>query len=314
MQSAYRKNSHRQGGSIWGHLAFLISVVFLSLLAVPASATTLERVKSTGKLVLGYRTDARPFSFGDGSAPPMGYSIALCEKIADAVKADLNMPQLTVEWVPVTPDDRFEAIVQGKIDLLCGSATVTLDRRKLVSFSIPIDPAGIAAMLSASAPSALQDVLLGKPPSGPIWRGSPAQILESKTFAVVNDTRAETWLQDRLKDFQLTATVLPVDSYEAGLQSLLDGTSQVFFGDRPILAEVAAASQNASNVIILGRLFTSDPIALALARDNDDFRLIVDRTLSQIYPTKEFRELYTKWFGEPDEGVITFFRQAALPE
>lgn len=314
MQSAYRKSWRRQGGSIWGHLAFLISVVFLSLLALPASAATLDRVKAAGKLVLGYRTDARPFSFGDGSAPPMGYSIALCERIADAVKTDLGLPQLTVEWVPVTADERFEAIMQGKIDLLCGSATVTLERRKLVSFSIPIDPAGIAAMLSASSPKALQDVLLGKPPSGPIWRGSPAQILENKTFTVVNGTTAETWLQSRLKDFQLTATVMPVDSYEAGVQSLLDGTSQVFFGDRPILAEVASASGHASDVVILSRLFTSEPIALAMARNDDDFRLIVDRTLSQIYKTKEFRDLYTKWFGEPDEGVITFFRQSALPD
>jgi len=45
----------------------------------------------------------------------------------------------------------------------------------------------------------------------------------------------------------------------------------------------------------------------ALARDDDDFRLLVDRALSQLYPTNGFRDLYKKWIGDFDQATQTFF-------
>ena len=244
----------------------------------------------------------------------MGYSIALCQKVADEVKAELALPELAIEWVPVAVDDRFVAVEQGKVDMLCSADVVTLERRKQVSFSIPIYPAGIAAMLRADSPRPLQDVLSGRPPSGPLWRASPAQILVDKTFSVVTGTRAESWLSGRLNDFQLSAKVVPVESYEAGTSRVLEGTTDVFFGDRQILMEAAAESESGSDLVVLERLFTSEPIALTVPKNDDDFRLIVDRSLSRQFASKEFRDLYGKWFGAPDEAVTTFFQQSALPE
>ena len=314
MQSAQVKAARRLGVSALGFLTVVIAAGLLLLDTNPASAATLDRIREAGKLMVGYRADARPFSFGDGSAAPTGYSVALCQKVAEEVKTELGIADLTVEWLPVTLDDRLAAFQQGKIDLLCSADTVTLERRKEVSFSIPIYPAGIAAMLRADSPPQLQDILSGRPPSGPIWRGSPAQILEDKTFSVVSGTRAESWLSGRLNDFQLTATVVPVESYEAGAARVLEGTTDVFFGDRPILTEAAAASESGSDLIVLERLFTSEPIALTVPKNDDDFRLVVDRSLSRYFQSDEFRDLYAKWFGAPDEAVLTFFRQSALPD
>ena len=175
-------------------------------------------------------------------------------------------------------------------------------------------PSGTAALLRADAPAPLQDVLAGRPQSGPIWRGSPARILEAKTFSAVAGTTAESWLNGRLKDFQLDAKVVPVDSYAAGIARVLDHSSDVFFGDRPILADAAAVGSSAGEVVVLDKLFTYEPIALPLARNDDDFRLAVDRALSQFFRSDEFREVYRKWFGAPDEGALAFFRQTAIPE
>jgi polar amino acid transport system substrate-binding protein len=169
-------------------------------------------------------------------------------------------------------------------------------------------------MLRADAPKALQDVLLGRPASGPIWRASPARILGDKTFTVASGTFAESWLLDRLNDFQLSAKIVPVESYEDGTLRVLDGTANVFFGERSILVEAAAQSESGSDLIVLERLFTSEPMALALSKNDDDFRLVVDKSLSRQFASKEFRDLYGKWFGAPDEAVQTFFRQNALPE
>jgi polar amino acid transport system substrate-binding protein len=293
-------------------LAILFGLPLLQ--ATPASAATLDKVRAASKLTLGYREDARPFSFKDGSGTPTGYSIALCQQVADEVKAELGGGDLTVEWAPVTLDGRFDAVSQGKVDLLCASDTVTLERRKQVSFSIPVFPSGIAAVLRSDAPRALQDVLASRPPSGPIWRASPALVLEDKTFSVVKGTTGESWLSGRIDDFQLPTKVVPVDSYDAGIKAVLDGGANVFFGDRPILMDAAAQSASSGDLVVLDKQFTFEPIALALPRNDDDFRLVVDRALSRYFTSDAFLDTYVKWFGTPDAAEVMFFRQSALPK
>jgi polar amino acid transport system substrate-binding protein len=160
----------------------------------------------------------------------------------------------------------------------------------------------------------LQDVLAGRPPTGPIWRGSPARVLEKKTFSVVKGTTSENWLSGRLQHFQLDASVIPVENYDSGIQEVVSGDADVFFGDRSILLDAAAESGSASELTVIDRLFTEDPLAFALQRNDDDFRLVVDRTLSGIFASGEFRDEYMKWFGPPDDEALAFFRLSALPE
>ena len=296
-----------------------IAVLATSLLpfadAAPAAAAgTLDRIRQAGKIELGFRADARPFSYKDESGKAVGYSVALCETIADDVKTELGLPSLTVDWVPVTLEDRFQAVQQGKVDLLCGADTATLTRRKDVSFSIPIFPSGIGAILRADASVQLREFLAGRPSSGPIWRGSPARILEKKTFSAVGGTTSASWLEKQRVKFQIDATVVDVDSYVAGIQRVLDRSSDVFFGDRPILYDAAAGSPSAGDLIVLDRLFTYEPLALALARDDEDFRLVVDRSLSGLFKSGAFKDVYVKWFGEPDDSAAIFFGLSALPE
>jgi putrescine:ornithine antiporter len=291
-------------------VALIVTAVLPLVMANPADAASLDRIREAGKLTLGYRVDARPFSYQDASGQPTGYSVALCQGVAEEIKTELGLAEMTVDWIPVTVSDSFGMVAEGKVDLLCGAAR-TLTRREQVSFSIPIFAGGIGAILRTQGTAPLQDVLLGRPPSGPIWRASPARILESKTFSVVKGSSAESWLSERLDNFQLTANVVPVENYDAGVEGVLNGDSNVFFGERSILLETAAER---SGLTVLDRLFTDEPIALAIERNDDDFRLVVDRALSRIFRSEDFRDLYAKWFGAPDASVTTFFRQSALPE
>jgi len=301
-----------------GAKAMAAAVVFalgaLLLAPQPAEAQTLDAVKNAGKIRFGYRADARPFSYKDESGSAAGYSVGLCQKVADGLKAELKLPALAVEWVPVTLEGRFADVAQGKVDLLCGADSVTLARRAEVSFSIPVYPGGIGALVRADAPSGLRDILERRPPSRPLWRGTPAQVLQAQTFSVVGNTTSATWLAERLDTFQLTAKVVPVDSYAAGIEGLLAGKANVFFGDRAILLDAAARSPSAGDLSVLDRHFTSEPIALALRRGDEDFRLAVDRSLSRLFRSDEIVPLYAKWFGKPDREGRDFFRLAALPE
>ena len=297
-----------------GTLALIAALVLLLAGASAASAGTLDRVRQAGKLTLGYRTDARPFSYMDDSGRAIGYSIALCQKIADRVKTELKMPTLAVAWVPVTLDGRFRALQEGKIDLLCGADSETLSRRKDVSFSVSTFPAGIGAVLRASGSLPLRFALSGNRLSRPIWRGDPARtLLEKATYSALGATTSEAMLKRQLRELDLDATLVPVESYQAGIERLLARKTDVLFGDRQILVEAVAQSPSRSDLVVLDQWFSYETEALALARD-DDFRLVVDRTLSEFYKTKEFSDEYTKWFGKLNPATRAFFMTVALPE
>jgi len=295
-------------------VSLIAALIALAAFAGPVSAAgTLDKIRQSGKIALGYRAEAQPFSYRDDQGNPAGYSVALCQAIADGLKTDLGLANLSIEWVPVTIDDRFSAVQQGKVDLLCSAETETLSQRKEVSFSLPVYPSGIGALLAADTPPELQEILeRGSPPTKPIWRGSPARtLLEAQTFSVVANTRAVDWLRERADAFDIDAKIVPVDSYDAGVQRLLDGTSDVLFGEATLLA-AAKRSPGARDLTLLDRRFTNEPIALVLARGDEDFRLAVDQKLSQIMRSDSFRSLYSRWFGEFDQSTARFFRNTIL--
>jgi len=309
---------HTRTQGFQGHRLSIASLAFaflgLGLLAHAAPASTLDRIREAGKLTLGYRVDARPLSYQDESGKPAGYSIALCERIAEEVKAELGLSTLTVDWVPVAGEDRFQAVQQGKLDLLCGTDDATLGRRKEVGFSIPIYLAGMGAVLRDDAPRGLKNVLEGRRRFLQIWRASPAEILEKQTFSVVAGSRGEQWLNSRREKFQIDARVVPVESYEAGVQAVLDRKADVFFAEHNILLDAVNRSGSPEDLNVLDRRFTYEPLALALPRGDEDFRLLVDRTLSRLYGSAEFGSFYAQWFGKPDEDTLKFFQMVALPE
>lgn len=303
----------RAWAAAWA-IAFLAVAPTALAQQAPAPTTTLDRIREAGRIRLGYYAAGRPFSYRNESGQAAGYTVALCQRVAEAVQRDVGRPDLAVEWVQVSIEERFRAIGQGEIDLLCG-ATATISGREQVSFSIPVFPGGVGALLRTDAAAPLTDILEGREArTGPLWRGSPAVFLEEKTFAVIGGTVAERWLGDRLQEFKIASEVVAVESFEAGLQHVLDRTADVFFGDRAILLDAATRHASANKLMVLDRLFSYEPVALALARGDEDFRLVVDRTLSRLYAAPEFTSLYAQWFGQPSDVARTFFRWNALPD
>jgi len=280
----------------------------------PSQAGTLDQIKQAGKITLGYREDAKPFSYKDDGGKAAGFTVTLCNMAVEELKSELQQPNLAVEWVPVAVDAQIDAVQQGKIDLMCGAASVSLTSRKSVSFSIPVFPGGIGAIASANTSPALRELLEGKPSTGPYWRGSPARLLSQKTFAVVKGTADEAWLSSRMKQLQIDAIALPVESYAAGVKALTDGNADVFFGNRSIIQEAAGAGLANGSIVAIDRQFTNAPLAIGLQLDNDALRLVVDTALSKAYDSSEFHDLYVQWFGVPDASTLQFYNFAALPQ
>ena len=294
-------------------------VVFAGLVPRPARADnpapvgTLQRIKQSGTVNLGYLENSRPFAFADNAGHVTGYTVGLCEKIAAQIRSDLGLSALKVNWVAIKFDDRTRAVQQHQIDLLCGDVD-TLAGRQGKAFSIPVYEGGIGAVLRTDAPAGLKEMLSGHGPSHPLWRASPAQLLSRETFSVLKGGSSERWLAGQLTQLEIPATVVPVSSVQAGVQRVVNRQSSVFFAERTLLLAAMSGNPASGDLIVLDRHFTYLPVAIAMAREDDTLRLLVDRTLSRLYVSTEFYALYAKYFGEPDADTRNFFRSSALPE
>jgi len=293
----------------------VLAAIFGALVVTgPASAAgTLDKVREAGRLTIGYDNDARPVSYDESPGKPAGYAVAVCGRIADAVRDALKVPGLTVQFVALPRGDGFAALEQGRVDLLCG-AVPTLERRAKVDFSVPILLSGTSVAVSSNAPVRLVQVLRDRAVDGPNWRGSLNQAPQRVNLGVAGSTTLEKALRDALQERRIVANVVTVKDSAEGLQKLADGQLHAYFDDRSLLTNAVGRRDKASDVVVLDRLFRRDLVALGVRRQDDDFRLLVDRTLSRLYRSKDFPALYAKDLGAPAAGALDFFQLVALPD
>ncbi len=281
--------------------------------ASPAVAQTLERISAAGVIKVGYREDARPFSFKGETGEPSGFAIDLCREIVADVAVQLKLAELSIEYQPVSTEDRFKAVADGRIDILCGASTVTLARRELVSFSIPTFQTGISPLIRADAPAFLRDVLARRKPTLPP-RVALVQAFADRKFGVRSNTTAETWLQKSIKTLASNAELVTVDSHDEGLRQVLDGDLDAYFADRAILLGLALASDRVNDLVVGERLYSHEPYGLALAKGDEEFRLLVDRSLSRLYRTLAITRIFARHFGTPGPAILALYQMQALPE
>jgi len=274
------------------------TLVLASFLAVGGAwADTLERVRDTGVFKIGYREDAAPFSFKNAIGEAAGYSVDLCRGVALALKEELSLSDISIEYVPVTAENRFDAVEQGRIDILCGATTATLSRRERVDFSLGTFIDGASVMLRVDGPGSFHD-------------------LAGKKIGVRGGTTTEEGLRATLKKLSLDARVVSVSKHDEGLRMLEAGEISAYFGDRAILLFLAARSEYGELLRISQEYFSYEPYALAMTRGDNDFRLLVDRTLSRVYRSGKIGQIFFNAFGtaEPSDILEVLYLVNALPE
>lgn len=293
-------------------ISLLLTGLF-ALLPMLAGADTLERVRTSNTFTLGYVPDLAPFtSEKDGKVG--GYAIDLCLKIADGLKTGLGLADMQVRYQALAIDQALDAISSGKVDIFCTPSPETLERRKSVSYSQPVYTAGLSVLVRKDAPLGLVNALNGEAVhSGPTWRATINQGLANHTFATLEGGVTEDWVRDKLRRLGVIATLVVVDSHAQGVQRVAEGKADAFFAERMLLQSNVQEQQAADELMVLDRIFEIAPVSLALERDDEDFRLLVDTVLSDLYRSGELEQLYTKYFGEPGEMAKILSRVYALP-
>jgi glutamate/aspartate transport system substrate-binding protein len=266
-----------------------------------ASAQTLEgRLKQIGEskvVKLAYRSDANPFSFVNVQGQPDGYTVDLCKVVVHSLELQLNT-KLTIAWVPVDTQNRFETVATGLADMECGSSTVSFGRMATVDFSsfIFMENTGLVVRTN----------------SGIFSVGD----LGGKKIAVIAGTTNETALVKELQRRQLQSSLVRVKDRREGMAALESGAVDSFASDKLLLI----GAPNASGAIykMLPENLSVEPYAIALPRGDWAFRIAVNRGLSQLYSSPQILDIYLKWFsaiGErPDLLRAAVYIFGTLPE
>src|SRR3954467_8428289 len=111
----------------------LLALVVALFLASPAAAQTLDKIRKSGVITLGYIDGAAPFSYADANGEPQGYSVDLCRAAADAIATQLKRSSLKTRWVKLTIQNRIDAVRRGQVDIECGTTTWTLAGQRLAA-------------------------------------------------------------------------------------------------------------------------------------------------------------------------------------
>ena len=270
---------------------FLVLATVLALTS-QATAGTLERVRDTGTFRMGYRADAKPYSYQNEQGQPAGYLVDLCLEIARALGPDIN-PQ----FVRVAAVQRFEAVRDGRVDILCDPSSITMPRREIVDFSLPTYFDGAGVIFRSGKPIGRFEDFAGK------------------RIGVLEGTTTEQTLRASLGELNVKATIVTVRDHGAGLDLLWDDKLDIYFADRGIIAAILREGGR-PGFELSRQYFSYETYALALPRDDGAFRLLVDRTLAQLYRTGRINAILEKTFGKTplDELLKALIVLNSLPD
>jgi ABC-type amino acid transport substrate-binding protein len=297
---AYRLATSRKEHGVKGALISLLIALFLSGPAWGAELEgTLKKITKDRIITLGYRGSAPPFSFLGTDYRPAGYSVDLCQRIVTAIQQDLGLPNLVTRWFAVSADDRIAMLVNGNIDIECGSTTHTLSREEQVDFT-PTTFVGGAGLL-ATAASGIKGVA----------------DLRGKRVGVIPGTTTEKVLGEALKKANVTARVVDIKDSTEAAAALERGYVEAYASDRIVLMGLVAKAKDPSKFRLADEYLSQEHYALMVRRGDPAFRLAVNRVLSRLYRSGEIVPIYEKWFGpmgEASSALKALYQLHGIPE
>jgi ABC-type amino acid transport substrate-binding protein len=256
----------------------------LTLMCLASAATagpTLDHIRATGKIVLGYRESSVPFSYLDNDKRPVGYALDLCLRLVDTVKKKLDMKSLTVEYVMVTPSNRISMVEQGKVDMECGSTTNNAERRKTVAFTVPHYITGARYMVRSDETAT---DIVG---------------LEGKRIVSTKGTTPIKAVERINRERVLHLVLQEAPEHARAVEMVEKKESDAFVMDDVLLYGLIASSAHPEKLKVIGKFLTVEPLAIMLPKGDPEFKAILDNEMKRMIVSKEAQAIYDHWFLKP---------------
>jgi glutamate/aspartate transport system substrate-binding protein len=242
---------------------------------------TLKKIKDGNAVVLGVRESSIPFSYLDDKQQSVGYAIDLCTRVVDAIRKHLNAPGLELRQSPVTSQTRIPLMVNGTIDLECGSTTNSVERQRQVAFSNTFYVAAARIMV---------------PRNGAVR--TPAD-LRGRTVVSTSGGNTVRHLQRYSDDNKLDLKLPQAKDHAEAWLLMETGRADAVANDDVLLYGLRANSKSPQDFVVLPMTLSTEPYGIMMRRDDSAFKNLVDDTLSAMFRSGEAERLYAKWFLNP---------------
>jgi len=273
--------------------------------AAPALAQdvgpTLSRIQERGTINVGHREASVPFAFIGNDGEPQGYSIDLCMRVVDAIAAEIGAEELEINFVPVNPQTRIPLIANGTIDIECGSTTNNLTRQQQVDYAYITYITGTKLLTKTDSEIFSVEDLAGR------------------AIALAQGTTNERAIKEAIEERGIEdVSILNVKDHGEGFLALETDRVDAYSTDDILLYGLIAKARDPEQYHVVGEYLSYDPYALMLPQNDSRYRLVVNRTLAELFRSGEIEEIYTKWFepmGVPlSEQLAAAFEIHALPQ
>ncbi|MES2947593.1 MAG: amino acid ABC transporter substrate-binding protein [Pseudomonadota bacterium] len=259
-----------------------VGLLLAGLSATSWAGPTLDHIRSTGKIVLGHRESSVPFSYLDADKHPVGYSLDLCLRLADAVKKTLALKTLNVEYLMVTPSNRFTMIEEGKADLECGSTTHNnAERGAKVAFTVAHYITGARYLVRADNPAT---ELVG---------------LENQRVVSTKGTTPLKAIARANNDRVLHLVLQEAPDHARAVEMVEKSESDAFVMDDVLLYGLIASRAQPEKLKVIGKFLTVEPLAIMLPKGDPEFKAILDKEMKRMIASKEAHAIYERWFLKP---------------
>jgi glutamate/aspartate transport system substrate-binding protein len=241
-------------------------------------AGTLQKIKATRTIAIGYRAASLPFSYLNAAGQPIGYSIDICQEIVKDVRAELGVDAIQVKYLPVDTKTRIASVVDGTIDLECGTTTNNTERQQQVAFSPIIFLSGTKLAVKRSS-------------SFRSYRD-----LNGHTAAVTPGSTNEAAIQTLNVTEGLNIGILEVPGNTQALEAVATDKADAWAGDDAVLFAAIAESDHARNFKVLDEFLSYDPYGIMYRKNDPEFGTLVKHTFDRLARTRELARIYEQWF------------------
>ncbi len=273
----------------------LIRPAVLSLLlaaaALPASAQTpasptLQKIAETGSISLGHRESSIPFSYYDDKQQVVGYSQELMLKAVEAIKAAVKKP-VAIKLVPVTSQNRIPLVLNGSVDLECGSTTNNIERARQVDFSTNIFVVGTRLMTKKD--SGVKDFA----------------DLQGKNVVVTAGTTSERLLRKFNEERKAGMSIISAKDHGESFLTLETGRAVAFMMDDALLYGEKAKARKPDDWVIVGKPMSEEAYGCMMRKGDPAFKKIVDAAIAKAMTSGEAAKIYARWFQTaiPPKGL-----------
>ena len=230
-------------------------------------SVTLRAVRSRGRVNCGVNHSLPGFAYPDNRGQWRGFEVDYCRAVAAAVLGDRNL----VQFVPLSPTERFAALQAGEIDVLIRNTSQTYSR----DTDLGLD---FAAIYYFDGQGFLVPRSLGL---------KSAAELAGARICIITGSTTELNLADFFRARGLTYEPVVVDRVEQARASYARQACDAVTDDISGLASTRSVLDNPQAHVILPDVISKEPMGAAVRQGDDGWEDVVRWTLYAIILAEE---------------------------